>query len=265
MLCVEYKCYDDRDYFDFWTDCGCFIHCISGKKIYGSLGEDINVNAGSTFYLKKGAYTGKNIHGDQYCALMFFMPDSFFQDFLTKYPHLKVKELDCVETGQIISIAPDQLLEAYFGSVMQYFATTVSKEILGLKMDELAVNLFTNPKHFEIASYLSSLSNDRSTSLRQIVEQNFSSNLKLEELAALCAMSLSSFKREFSRIYNDSPAKWMLKRKLKLSKNLLMTTDKSINEIAFQCGFEDTSHFIRVFKDMFSETPLKFREGQEVS
>ena len=92
------------------------------------------------------------------------------------------------------------------------------------------------------------------------MEDNFASNMKLEEFAQLCNMSLSSFKRAFSKIYGDSPGKWLLKRKLHLAQNLLRHTDKNVNEIAFQCGFESTSHFIRVFKKQFESTPLKFRE-----
>ena len=89
MLCVEYKCLDQRDQFDFWTDCGCLIYCTAGKKLYSSNAEDIEVKPGTILFMKKGAYTGKNYLEEQYCALMFFMPDSYFNEFFFAIPICK--------------------------------------------------------------------------------------------------------------------------------------------------------------------------------
>ncbi len=262
MLCVEYKCMDQRDYFHFWTDCGCLVYCTAGKKIYSSNGEDFKVSPGSIFYMQKGAYTGKNFLDEQYCALMYFIPDSYFQEFLVKYPNYRLNVLkDHQNYPKIMQIENDTILDAYFHSVINYFSSQINKELLGVKVDELTLNLFSNKQHQYIARYFSSLSKEKTTHLKQVVEDNFASNLKLDELAELCALSLSSFKRDFQKVYGESPGKWILGKKLDLSRNLLVNTDKNVNEISFQCGFESTSHFIRSFKKSFGSTPQKFREA----
>lgn len=264
MLCIEYKCMDQREYFNFWTDCGCIVYCTAGKKLYSSNAIDFEVKPGAVFYMKKGAYTGKNYLDEQYCALMFFTPDSFYKNFLHRFPNLKLKteEIENLWEDGIIPLQIEPSLEAYFTSIFNYFANiaNISKELLSVKLDELIINIFTQPKHKHFAAYLSSLELDRTTNIRNIMEENFASNLKLAEFAQLCNLSLSTFKREFSKIYGSSPAKWFLKRKLQLSQRLLRHSEKSVNEISFQCGFESPSHFIRVFKKEFGSTPLKYKE-----
>ncbi len=263
MLCVEYKCMDRRDYFDFWTDCGCLVYCTAGKKLYRSSTEDFEVSPGMIFFMKKGAYTGQNYLEETYCALMFFMPESFFRDFLFRFPHLKLgnRQIESLWQDGIILLENEPVLTGYFNSVIAYFksAAQISKDLLGIKLDELVLNLFTQPAHKHFAAYLSNIGSDRDVNFKYLIEENYASNLKLEEYARLASMSLSTFKRVFRKNFGISPGKWLLSRKLHLAQKLLKQSGKNINEISFQCGFESSSHFIRVFKKEFGKTPHKFR------
>jgi AraC-like DNA-binding protein len=72
-------------------------------------------------------------------------------------------------------------------------------------------------------------------------------------------MSLSSFKVAFREYFNSTPAAWLRQRRLDLSVHKLTSSDLPVGEVAFECGFEDPSHFIRVFKKKFGMTPLQYR------
>jgi AraC-like DNA-binding protein len=48
-------------------------------------------------------------------------------------------------------------------------------------------------------------------------------------------------------------------RKLDLARHLLLVSELAVNQISFDCGFEDTSHFIRVFKQKYLLTPNQYR------
>jgi len=84
--------------------------------------------------------------------------------------------------------------------------------------------------------------------------------MKLEEFAHLSGRSLSSFKKDFINTFNSPPGKWLQKRRLEHAKYLLELTDKNINELAFETGFENTSHFIRIFRQTYGVTPLQFKK-----
>ncbi len=85
-------------------------------------------------------------------------------------------------------------------------------------------------------------------------------NLTLEEYAKLCGRSLASFKRDFEKIYQTTPGKWLKEKRLAHAKFLLETTDLNISEIVMEAGFENTSHFARIFKNQYGHPPLKFRK-----
>ena len=101
--------------------------------------------------------------------------------------------------------------------------------------------------------------------MSRVMEENFAYNLKLEDYAQLCHMSLSAFKKSFRQYYNTTPAAWLKHRKLDLARHQLHRSDPNIGQISFECGFEDTSHFIRVFRNKYNLTPLQYRQKHSKS
>ena len=98
-------------------------------------------------------------------------------------------------------------------------------------------------------------------SVSEIMESNFRFNLSLEEYARLCHRSLSSFKRDFQTTFQEPPGKRLLRKRLEYSAALLRTSKMNVTEIAFESGFEDVSHFSRVFKERFRVPPMTYRES----
>jgi transcriptional regulator GlxA family with amidase domain len=82
----------------------------------------------------------------------------------------------------------------------------------------------------------------------------------LDEYAALCRRSRSTFKRDFKQELGEAPGRWLLRRRLDHAATLLSTSVKSVTEVAFESGFEDVSHFSRAFRQRFRRTPSAFRE-----
>lgn len=83
---------------------------------------------------------------------------------------------------------------------------------------------------------------------------------KMSEIYATYPMSHTAFIDEFKRIKGVTPNKYLLKRKLDYAKKLLLTSDKSVLEIAWETGYDSVSHFIKKFKMEFGVTPLRFRK-----
>jgi pimeloyl-ACP methyl ester carboxylesterase/AraC-like DNA-binding protein len=97
--------------------------------------------------------------------------------------------------------------------------------------------------------------------LEKVMSENFLYNLKVEEFAKLCGKSLSAFKRDFKDIYNTSPSRWIKTKRLEHAKKLLIETNLNINQICYDCGFINTSHFIKSFKKQYHRPPLQFRSN----
>ncbi|RIV36690.1 AraC family transcriptional regulator [Flagellimonas lutimaris] len=96
-------------------------------------------------------------------------------------------------------------------------------------------------------------------SFREIIEVHYYSNITMEQLTKLNNQSLSTFKREFKKIYNASPATYLRDKKLQKSIELIVSTDMRMADIAYNCGFADDSHYSKTFKLRFGVSPTQYR------
>ena len=86
--------------------------------------------------------------------------------------------------------------------------------------------------------------------------------LTVPDLASLCAMSVSTFKRYFQQIYGVPPGRWLQKTRLERASTLLLHGDKPVSEVGESTGYRNTSTFIRAFRREFGTTPLQHRLAQ---
>jgi len=86
-------------------------------------------------------------------------------------------------------------------------------------------------------------------------------NLTVEQFARMTNRSISAFKKEFYQYYHTTPGRWLVQKRLELAKSILDAGNKSISEVAFNSGFENLSHFSRVFKEKYGAAPSKYKGG----
>ncbi len=262
LLFVEYKCLVEEVKAGIWSDANYFVFVTSGKKMWKSIYGEYVVESGDSLFVKKGANLAHQYFDEDYCALMVFIPDDFIKTFMKRFSSIvRAGSQKASDTDSVIRIQLDEYLKGYINSLAAFFGTMAhpDKNLLKLKFEELLLNIFTRPLHKELAQYLVTLNNEQSTQIRMVMEENFAYNLKLEEYARLCSLSLSSFKRTFQNLYHTSPGKWLSEKRLDFASHLLRTSDKNVNQVAFESGFENPSHFIRAFKQKFEHTPLQHR------
>ena len=263
LLFVEYTCMQEENKFGIWSHNNYFAFISSGKKMWKSIYHSYEVDEGDIIFVKKGANITHQFFDDEFCAIFVFIPDDFIKSFLKKNSALlntSPKNFSGQDT--VLRVESDELLDIYHYSIQSYLAMSQkpNQQLLLLKFEELLLSLFSNKKHKELTDYFISLCQNQEHQMSMVMENNFSYNLKLENYAQLCHMSLSTFKKCFKQYYNTTPAVWLKKKSIQLALQPVLTTDLSINQIAFECGFEDTSHFIRIFKEKYALTPLQYRQ-----
>ena len=92
------------------------------------------------------------------------------------------------------------------------------------------------------------------------IYMNKSENITLENMAKVCHISPSYFSRLFSKEMGDSFSHYISKLKINWAKELLEQSDKSINEISEELGFNDSGYFIKIFKKYEGVTPFIYRK-----
>ncbi len=262
LLFVEYKCFDDGITTELWTHNNFFSFILKGKMLWRVGDQELLVKKGESFFVKKGSIKVQTFFKEEFCELIVFVPDDFIKGVIDKY------NISCKTRGRINkkdSIFPlhsEKILTAYFDSLLSHFAQKKPppKSLLRLKFEELIINIISNENNIPLINYFKRLCEKSKISISDIMEVNYTSNLRLNEFARLCGRSLSTFKRDFFESFGTTPGNWLINKRLEFAKNLLDTTDKNIYEIIFDSGFKDRSHFIQKFKNKFGTTPFKYRK-----
>jgi AraC-like DNA-binding protein len=247
---------------DVWSQCNYFLYAVTGNKGFHTLKQSWTLLEGTAIFVKKGACIIERFSEDTLCLMAFFVPDNYLRSFLRSNPSMLGENSPCGDTDVVIPVDVNTVMKAYYQSVLPYFSSGVQppEDLLELKFRELLLNILSNPVNGELNSYLQTLLLPGADDLRQMVEANCYYNLTLENYAKLCNRSLSSFKRDFQRMYKTSPSQWFLNKRLGRAQELLFSTEKSIGDICFECGFENSTHFSRVFKKRFGLAPIQYRK-----
>lgn len=260
-LFVEYKCPLEVEQFQLWTESHLIIYVLSGKKEWNSPRESFLIEAGDALFVKKGVYTTKQFKEVDYCVMLFFINDDFIRSFL-KENDLQGNKVPS-EAGEedIFRIDTNETLSDLMQSVFNYLNqhSDIPRRLVEIKFKELLFNILLSPRNSKLSGFFKSMLQTNRTDLDYIMKRNFQFDLKLEEFAKLCGRSLSTFKRDFQNYYGQTPGKWLLEQRLDYARKLLLKSDLDINQICFDSGFKNASHFNKVFKDKFALPPKQFR------
>lgn len=95
-----------------------------------------------------------------------------------------------------------------------------------------------------------------------LMEQNVENALSVSRLAGALGISRRQLERLFFREVNSSPAVVYRRMRLERAKQLLMKSDAPLIEIAIDSGFENASHFAKVFKRAYGQSPSAWRRSE---
>ncbi len=156
----------------------------------------------------------------------------------------------------------DVLLKKYLDGLFFYFENPqlATEELVALKVKELTMLLINSKSSNPIIELLNSIFYRQRFALEEIVENNLYENVSLSEMAAIANMSVSTFKRKFKEMFNDTFSNYINHKRLEKASELLIRNVKaSISEIAYEVGFNDPGYFTKSFKKKFKISPSAFR------
>lgn len=236
-----------------------------GRKIWHTPQASYDLQPGTCVFVRRGAAIIEQFVEAEFCFYLFFVSDEFICEVLkTKSTAITASEK---KYHPVISIESSEAVHSFFKSMLPYFNATHTPDqsLLELKFRELVLTLADNKENKELLSYFCNLLQaPQSVSLQTVMEDNFCFNLKLEDFARLSYRSLSTFKRDFVTVYNSSPAKWLLEKRLYHAKHLLTVAGKTVSDAAFESGFESSSHFSRAFSKQFGSPPSSMKKATPV-
>lgn len=252
--------------FDFpVSDQACFLYVLKGDFQYKAGDVEIDIPTNYSLFLNCIS-SGKQIHNsslDHNCEIVIvtFYPDILKKIYERELPSLFQSPKNIISNKSSSKINNDFLIQKYIEGLLFYFEnpSLINEDILVLKLKEIILLLSQTQNSEAIQLILSQLFSPTSYTFRQIIEAHLFSQLTIEELAERNNLSISSFKREFAKLYNDTPANYIKTKRLEKAAELLLISDQRITEIAFDCGFNDLANFTKSFSEKYNITPTNYR------
>ena len=96
--------------------------------------------------------------------------------------------------------------------------------------------------------------------VKSYIDNNYAEDIKLEQLSTMAYMNKFHLISEFKQAYRVTPIEYLILKRIEISKNLLISTNHSMEEISTIVGFNSQSYFNQVFKKKNMQTPSQFRK-----
>lgn len=168
---------------------------------------------------------------------------------------LQAKGLYCGENALLIK--PNPLFRNYMDSLTPYLdeAKPINKALTSLKVKEAVMILLeTNPA---LQDVLFDFNEPGKIDLEAYMTEHYKFNVDLNRYAYLTGRSLATFKRDFEKIFNTSPNKWLQQQRLQDAYFLIKEKGVKVSDVYLDVGFKDLSHFSFAFKKIYGISPSK--------
>lgn len=210
----------------------------------------------SQFILMKAGHclmTEKLSTINNYRSILLFFTDERMLEFISKH---NITLNSNTPLSSVYTFVYDDFTSRFIDSLSDINKLPVStkNKLLSLKLEEIMLYLLELYGPNFLLSFIPS-NNSLSQKFTQTVESNILNKLTLNELAFLCNMSLSTFKRKFEKQYAESPSKWFQNKRLEYAHTLLTHKNKTVSEIYLEVGYENISSFIQAYKSKYGITP----------
>ncbi|MFV0482818.1 MAG: helix-turn-helix transcriptional regulator [Bacteroidales bacterium] len=236
------------------------VYIYSGELELHNGDEIMNIRTGECAFLRKNHkvnFTRKSRGDEQFRAIFLEFSRAFLRDYYRNMDKslLPTGIKDCDINIVRVKQTPD--IKSLFMSITPYFESgeKPTKELIDLKLREgiHAILNINNKTAVTLFDFIEPWKID----LKEFMEENYMHNLSLEEIASFTGRSLATFKRDFKKISDISPQKWIITRRLDEANRLIKDEKKAVSDVYVNVGFKSLSHFSQAYKRQFGQAPTK--------
>lgn len=237
-------------------DSNVLIYVTKGTKILHLSNRDITIKSGDILFLKGGEYLMSEVLDEYYEAFIFFYSDKLLSNFIDKY-NIDLQSIE--KKDKVFTINSTPQLQNIILTILPYFENNSieNKNIVILKFEEIFLNILNNNNnHKKFKNFLKLVYSDDEY-FRTTLENRYEEFDTIKDMAEYFKISESNFRDKFKMVFDTTPKKWVLSKRLQKAKLLLEQSDLNVSEVCIKVGFYNISWFIQSFKKKFGITPKK--------
>ncbi len=251
----------------FYDDAGSCVHrshdfalnyVYSGEMLLDNGYKRIRVGKGECVFIPRDHHITmykKAYKGERYCGIFLAFTRDFLKEMYSKYKQLKVPaNTPKLDTGAI-KLPRTAEITSLFASMTPYFDPEVKPQddFMHLKLQEGLLALLHIDKRF--ATMLFDFNMPWKIDIIDFMNRNYMYEFSIEELAYYTGRSLATFKRDFKKLSDLTPGRWLVRKRLEVAYALIKEGGKKIVDIYTEVGFKNASHFSTAFKKQYGISP----------
>lgn len=229
-------------------------YMISGNLKVRDAGENKIFSAGDIIFFRKNflaKFIKEPAEKGAFKAITVMLDRKTLLEFSRQYD--VAYEQPYLIDGAVLQLDNNILLENFYRTLIPYFDSALPDRLMNLKKYEILMLLLqVSPV---LKNVLFDFNQPGKIDLEAFMQQNFRFNVELKKLAFLTGRSLTTFKRDFDKIFHTTPNRWIQRRRLEEALYLIRDKGRRPSDVYHEVGFESISHFSYSFKQLFGYNP----------
>ncbi len=218
-----------------------FSYKIDDEWFFGNAGDFLFIPANNYIY------HGPQSKDETYVNDWLYVSGDEFDKLIKKYPFPEKKAIHIEDHG-VFNNCIRKIKKEFLLKPIGY------EDIMSSYVTEAIVSIYRSYQR----EYLQDTSYTRIESVREKILLSLERKWTLEEMASLSGYSVSRFSSLYSQHFGLSPKADLIQNRVRLAKELLNYTGKSVTEVAEQCGFQSIYYFSKYFKATVGITPSEY-------
>ena len=261
--------YENVFYSFFYDDISGCIHrsreyamnyVYSGEMILDNGKQQIHVGKGECVYIPRDHHITmykRTFNGERYCGIFLNFTRNFLREMYAKFGQCKIPADTSKLKPEVIKLPKTAEITSLFASLTPFFDPEVKPrdDFMHLKLQEGLLALLHIDERF--ASTLFDFNEPWKIDIMDFMNKNYMYEFTMEELAHYTGRSLATFKRDFKKISDLTPEKWLIRKRLEAA--YVMMQEENRGYLYERRVQEPVSFFLGLQKTIWSTADSRFK------
>jgi len=253
-------------YFNNDTTCADMVrnHSLTyvyvGEMIIEERGNRTTIGKGECAFIKRDnrvVMTKQSADGEHYKGIFMNFTRPCLRSIYKKMDNKELPDTSNKFQESVVKLPHTAEIESLFYSMTPYFdsSTKPRDEFMQLKLQEGIYSLLNiDPKFYPT---LFDFAEPWKIDIIDYLNENYMCELSMEDIANFTGRSLATFKRDFKKISELTPQKWIIRKRLEVAHELIKEDGKKVTDVCMDVGFKNLSHFSKIYKEMYGYAPTR--------
>jgi len=236
------------------------VYLYSGEQVIEDRNKKIKLQAGECAFIRRNhrLMMYKNSKGKElYKGISLVFQRNVLRNFYSHINKSYTPNNIAIPDKNVFKIKPRADIISLFESLTPYFDENIkpTEQVAHLKLQEGIYALLNNSEVFY--PILFDFADPFKIDILEFLNDNYMDDLTMEQIASCTGRSLATFKRDFKKISNLTPQKWLIRKRLEMAYIKLKEEKKKVQDVYIEVGFKNSSHFSTAFKKEYGISPTK--------